>query len=301
MTFSITKSFLSTTVGLAFDRGLIPDLNAPVHRMMAPVLPISTLTAHGRYAAEHFGEPKFLTPFATEHNRRISWDHLLRQTSDWEGTLWGKPEWADRPARDAAEWLRTERHAPGSQYEYNDVRVNVLALAALNVWRRPLPEVLREGIMDPIGASSTWRWYGYESSWVVIDGRAIESVSGGAHWGGGMFISGRDLARFGHLMLRNGRWNDRQLISEEWLRAASTPTPAQPGYGFMNFFLNTGREFLPSAPESAIAHMGAGTNMVYVDRENDLVIVARWIERSALDGLVQRVLGSIVAPPAGSR
>jgi CubicO group peptidase (beta-lactamase class C family) len=136
---------------------------------------------------------------------------------------------------------------------------------------------------------------------VVIDGRAIESVSGGAHWGGGMLISGRDLARFGLLMLRNGRWNERQLISEAWLRTAATPTPAQPGYGFMNFFLNTGREFLPSAPESAIAHMGAGTNMVYVDRENDLVIVARWIERSALDGLVQRVLGSIVAAPPRAR
>jgi CubicO group peptidase (beta-lactamase class C family) len=301
MTFSITKSFLSTTVGLAFDRGLIPDLNAPVHRAMAPVLPISALTAHRRYAGERFGEPRFLTPFGTEHNRRISWDHLLRQTSDWEGTLWGKPEWADRPARDPAEWLRTQRHAPGSQYEYNDVRVNLLALAALNIWRRPLPEVLREGIMDPIGASSSWRWYGYENSWVVIDGQAIESVSGGGHWGGGMFISGRDLARFGHLMLRDGRWNGRQLISEAWLRAASTPTPAQPGYGFMNFFLNTGREFLPSAPEGAIAHMGAGTNMVYVDRENDLVIVARWIERSALDGLVQRVLGSIITTQGRAR
>jgi hypothetical protein len=58
----------------------------------------------------------------------------------------------------------------------------VLALAALNVWRRPLPEVLKESIMDEIGASNTWRWYGYENSFVVIDGRIIQSVSGGGRW-----------------------------------------------------------------------------------------------------------------------
>jgi CubicO group peptidase (beta-lactamase class C family) len=295
MTFSVTKSFLATTVGLAFDEGLIPDLHAPVHRAMAPVLPVER-EGGSRYRAERFGEPKFLHPFDTPHNRTVTWDHLLRQTSDWEGTLWGKPEWADRPARETSEWLRAERFAPGTQYEYNDVRVNVLALAALNVWRRPLPEVLRERVMDPIGASRSWRWVGYENSWVVLDGRAVESVSGGGHWGGGMFISARDLARFGYLMQRQGRWGDRQLISREFLAAATTPTPVQPGYGFMNFFLNTGREFLPSAPESAVAHMGAGNNMVYVDVENDLVIVARWIERAALDGLVQRVIGSIERP-----
>ena len=63
--------------------------------------------------------------------------------------------------------------------------------------------------MDPINASQTWRWFGYENSWVVMDGAAVQSVSGGGHWGGGMFISARDQARFGYLTLRrgNGRIN----------------------------------------------------------------------------------------------
>jgi len=74
------------------------------------------------------------------------------------------------------------------------VRVNVLALAALNLWRRPLPQVLKETIMDPIGASSTWRWFGYENSWIVLDGSPVQSVSGGGHWGGGMFINAYDMA-----------------------------------------------------------------------------------------------------------
>ena len=95
--------------------------------------------------------------------------------------------------------------------------MNVLALAALHVLRRPLPEVLREEVMEPIGASSTWRWHGYENSWIDLDGRKVQSVTGGGHWGGGMFINAWDMARFGYLFLRNGTWNDRQIVSEKWI------------------------------------------------------------------------------------
>jgi CubicO group peptidase (beta-lactamase class C family) len=163
----------------------------------------------------------------------------------------------------------------------------------MNVLREPLPKVLRENIMDKIGASPTWRWQGYENSWVVIDGQQMQAVSGGGHWGGGMFISARDQARFGLLTLNNGNWNGEQLVSEEWNRMAQTPTEAQSDYGFMNWFLNTNKKRLPSAPESAFFHLGSGVNMVYVDQENNLVIVARWIKSSAMDGIIKRVLKSL--------
>jgi len=288
MTFSVTKSFLSTTVGLAFDRGMI-RLDRRVRDEIAPTL----TTAASHNPAERMGEPTLIRLFETEHNAKITWDNLLRQTSDWEGTLWGKPDWADRPSQTPSEWQTRKRAEPGATYEYNDVRVNVLALAALNIWRRPLPQVLREYVMDPIGASPTWRWLGYENSWVVLDGAAVQSVSGGGHWGGGMFISAQDMARFGLLTLRRGKWKDRQLLSEDWVRMALTPTPAQPTYGFMNWFLNTDRKLWPSAPASSFAHLGNGTNAIYVDPDNDLVVVVRWIENRAMDGFIQRVIGAI--------
>ena len=270
MTFSVTKSFLSTITGVAYDRGLIRDLDDRV-RDYVP-------TDH----------------FSSEHNAKITWDHLLRQTSAWDGTLWGKPAWADRPVGDdPMAWPKQPLPEPGTAWKYNDVRVNVLALAALHVWRKPLPVALREAVMDPIGASNTWRWEGYENSWVTLDGLRMQSVSGGGHWGGGMFLSARDQARFGYLTLRRGQWKDRRIFSEEWYRLATTPTGPNPGYGFMNWFLNTDRKMLPSAPETAFAHLGAGTNMIYVDPEHDLVVVARWIQRNQLDGLVGRVLAAV--------
>ena len=76
-------------------------------------------------------------------------------------------------------------------------------------------------------------------------------------------------------------------------------TGPQPGYGFMNWYLNTERKFIPSAPASAFAHVGNGTNIIYVDPEHDIVAVVRWIESNrAVDGFVQRMLAALGASPA---
>jgi CubicO group peptidase (beta-lactamase class C family) len=291
MTHSVTKSFLSSVVGLAVDRGMIRSVDDTVRDYVAPIQLYAQPAISNK--ADRLGTADLLFPFESPHNRMITWDNLLRQTSDWEGTLWGKPDWADRPGENPAEWRTRARNKPGTVYQYNDTRTNMLALAALNVWRRPLPQVLKENIMDPIGASNTWRWFGYENSWVVLDGSLVQSVTGGGHWGGGMYINAYDMGRFGYLTLRHGKWKDRQLLSDEWIDRALTPTKPEPVYGFMNWFLNTDQKRWPSAPASAFAHIGNGTNMVYVDPEHDLVAVVRWIDGEAIDGFLKRLLASL--------
>ena len=292
---SVTKSFLSTVVGLAVDAGRIRSVDDTVSQVMPPILrayPNGT-----GLGADWPGDAKWLRPFDSPHNKRLTWDHLLRQVSDWEGTLWGKPEWADRPAQQVNTWTTRPRVEPGSAYEYNDTRVNVLALAALQVWRQPLPDILRDKIMEPIGASTTWRWYGYDNSWIVLDGKLVQSVSGGGHWGGGMMINAWDMARFGLLTQRRGVWGGKQLLSEAWVTKALTPTPAQPTYGYMNWFVNTDRKYVPAAPPQAFVHVGAGNNIIYVDPVNDVVAVVRWIDSNAsVNGFVERLLAAL--PPA---
>lgn len=269
MTFSVTKSFLSTVTGIALDRGLIKNVDGPV-RLVLPAL------------------------FESEHNRDVTWSQLLRQTSNWRGMLWGKPDWGDRPTGDnPLAWPTLPVPAPGTAWEYNDVRVNLLALAALHAWRQPLPEVLKREVMDRIGASNNWRWTGYDNAFVELDGKRVQSVSGGGHWGGGLFVNAWDQARFGLLTLRRGRWGDQQIYSERWHQFATTPTTVQPTYGVMNWYLNTDRQLIAAAPASAFSHLGAGTNMIYVDPENDLVVVARWIQDNQRAAFVERVLGAI--------
>jgi CubicO group peptidase (beta-lactamase class C family) len=251
MTFSVTKTFLSTVVGEAYERGMIKDLNDKVGPYM----------------------PKGVDLFTSEHNSKITWDHLLRQTSDWSGTLWGKPDWADRPVpqgeKDPKVWEKRPMYEPGTHFKYNDTRVNVLALATLYLFKEPLPQVLKREIMDPIGASNTWHWEPYENAYVTIDGKKMPSIPGGGHHGGGMFISAWDMARFGYLFLNNGRWGTRQLVTEKWIKMARTPGVNQ-GYGFMNWYFSANRP-------NRVSFQGNGPNTIYIDWDNDLVVVTRWL------------------------
>jgi CubicO group peptidase (beta-lactamase class C family) len=122
-------------------------------------------------------------------------------------------------------------------------------------------------------------------------------VSGGGHWGGGLWISSRDHARFGYLHLRRGRWAERQLLSEGWVDTATGPAAANPIYGCL-WWLNTGRARFPSAPESSYFALGAGTNLLWIDPLHDLVVVVRWIDPTAADGFIGHVLGAVNSLPA---
>jgi CubicO group peptidase (beta-lactamase class C family) len=268
MTFSVTKSFLSTMAGLALDDGLIKSINDQV--------------------SSYVWDDKFEGP----HNSKITWLHLLQQTSDWYGCLFDICDWADRPPSRGSidDWKRRTLNDPGTSYKYNDVRVNLLAYSLLNVMREPLPAVLKRRIMDPIGASTTWRWYGYENSWVNIDGVMVQSVSGGGHFGGGLFISAADQARFGLLFLRKGNWNGRQLISQNWVTDVVKTSAASTTYGYM-WWTNTGAPW-KGVGEGVYHADGFGGNYIIVDNENDLVVVVRWIDSPKVGEFMRLVANS---------
>jgi hypothetical protein len=74
---------------------------------------------------------------------------------------------------------------------------------------------------------------------------------------------------------------------------ARTPGPANAGYGFMNWFLNSGpKPAFASAPSTAVTFQGNGSNIVYIDWENDLVVVVRWIQQRAFDDFIGQVLAA---------
>jgi len=138
--------------------------------------------------------------------------------------------------------------------------------------------VLKQYVMDPIGASDTWHWEGYDNSWITLDGKRVQVVPGGWHWGAGMLISARDVARMGLLALWNGKWCGKQILSDKWIALSKTPTGPNPSYGYMNWFLNTDQKMFPAARADAVAFIGNGTNMVFIDYEHDIVAVVRWID-----------------------
>lgn len=268
MTFSVTKSYLSTTAAIAFDKQLI-SLDEKL--------------------VNYVWDGKFDDP----HNSQITWHHLLNQSSQWSGNLFGTYDWADRPPRGLTleEIKKQSLLSPGKDYKYNDVRVNLLSYSLLNVFRVPLPKVLKKYIMDPIGASNTWRWYGYDESMKIIDGVEVQSVSGGGHFGGGMFISSEDHARFGLLFLRDGIWGDERLISSGWIKKMRLPSENNSSYGYM-WWLNRGQRKWDGLPENIYYGSGFGGNYVVIVPDHDLVIVVRWIDSSKIGEFVNKVVGS---------
>jgi CubicO group peptidase (beta-lactamase class C family) len=274
MTFSVAKSYLSILAGLAWDRGLIGD----------PHDKVRSLVDDGG--------------FDSPHNDGITWHHLLQQTSEWEGVLWDKPDLIDRnrtvggqPSA-APKGSHRDLRAPGEFWEYNDVRVNRLSLALLRVWRRPLPDVFRELVMAPLGASADWEWHGYRNSDVEIDGRRVQSVAGGGHWGGGIFISACDQARIGLLLLRRGMWGSRRVLSDAWIERMLQPCPLYPNYGYL-WWLNAGQALYPSASPSSYYARGAGGNLTWIDPDNDLVAVLRWTDPAAMDGFMKLTVAAL--------
>lgn len=267
-TYSAAKSFLSTVLGLTFDRGMIKNVDDPVRNYIKD----------GGYDSPH--------------NSKVTWRHHANQTSEWEGTMFGKShdfigvEEFGRGRREPRELKE-----PGAFYEYNDVRINRFSLSLLTLWKRPLPEVIKQQVMDPIGASDTWQYHGYNNSGVMIDGKKMISVSGGTRWGGGLWINTRDEARFGYLFLRRGKWGGKQIISEKWVQMATTPGPLGPDYGFL-WWLNTQKKQWPSAPATSFAAIGNGTNTIWVDPEHDLVVVWRWHQANG-DEFFKRILAAI--------
>ncbi|MEZ5659986.1 MAG: serine hydrolase domain-containing protein [Burkholderiaceae bacterium] len=203
MTFSVTKTYLALTAGIAFDRGILPPLDEPVYRRLPG------LGFDGAQPSRHPGSICCSSPV----NGRAAVSECPSAS-----IAIGWPVFSPHRSTAAARATPGPLAVPGSYWEYNDVRINQFSLALLHLFRRPLPEVFAESIAAPLGLSDTWRWSGYDNSWVEIDGRPMQSVPGGGHWGGGMRISARDQLRIAQMMLDDGRWQGRQVISADWLR-----------------------------------------------------------------------------------
>jgi len=251
-TYSVAKSMLSTVAAVAVRDGRITNLDEPVAAKVKD------------------------DGYDSSQNSQITWKMHLQQESEWQGNMWGKQD--DFVGVEAfGDGQRQPRpiEKPGTRYEYNDVRINRFALSLLRVFNKPVPEVFRDEVMDPIGASNAWKWVPYHNSYATIDGKKMASVSGGTRWGGGVWINSWDMARFGYLWLRGGKWGTRQVLPPTFVKAATTRSEHGPDYGYL-WWLNTQGRNYPGLPTTVYGARGAGSNTILISPEHDLVVVWRW-------------------------
>ena len=275
MTFSVAKSYLAVLAGLAVSDGLIASVDEPVGA-----------TVKGPW-------------FASAHNARVTWRHLLHQSSEWQGELWGKSDQIDHNrqtgvgADQSRKGQRRELKAPGTHFEYNDVRVNLLAFCLLQRFGRPLPDVLRERVMDPIGASQElavarlskrrgrrWADSACNPCRAAATGAAACSSARATRRASACWWRAAAAGATGRSCPRPGSRRRVHAVADQ--RQLRLPVVAQPG-----------PRPPAGAPATSVFAVGAGNNMIWLDPDHDLVTVLRWIDGAAVGGFIARLMAAV--------
>ncbi len=180
---------------------------------------------------------------------------------------------------------------PGSRYAYWDSAMNQFGNVLTRIANEPIEDLFKRRIADPIGMDrAKWDWGDFGK----IDGIVVNGGSGNSNKH--MFISARELARFGHLFLNRGKWKDKQLISAAWVDmatkshvTASTPLEPLSGadgrgvYGF-NWWTNgigpDGERNWPGVPAHTYSASGYNNNDMFIVPSWSMVIVRLGLDQN---------------------
>ena len=257
--WSCTKSFTSTSLGLLIDDG----------------------------KCELDTAAKTFVPELAEFYSEVTLRHFTTMTSGYRA-VGDEPQggYKHGPSRTPFQPFDQPLFSPpGSQYAYWDSAMNMFGLVLTRAAGEPLEVLFKRRIADPIGMNAkAWDWGDYAKiDAVVVNGG---SGNGGKH----ITISAREMARFGHLLLNQGNWNGRQLLSPQWIaEATSVQVPASlpwahPESNFdgrgvygCNWWVNgvepDGQRKWPEAPTSTFAALGHNNNAMFVIADWKMVIV----------------------------
>lgn len=187
-------------------------------------------------------------------------------------------------------------YEPGTTFQYAQ---NVLALLPKIIeitTGSDFQDFVQRELMAPLGIDrDNWVW--------------LRDRSGNSAVNGGLAMRADDLGRIGQLLLRDGRWQDRQLVDADYLGQARQPTAANGGYGFL-MWLNAGDTYrdvspipahiehpvLPGSPRDAYALAGALGQFITVVPSRDMVIVRLGIPARLDPSNLQALLSGTANP-----
>jgi CubicO group peptidase (beta-lactamase class C family) len=269
---SMTKSVTSLLFGIAVDRGLIKDLDAPVFSFF----------------------PEF-ADLRTPERDRITLRHLLTMSTGWEvddNKLWAQLPLAPDPYRSILD-RRTESE-PGRLFKYDSGATELLAAILQKVTGKTIDVLAKEELFDPLGI--------VDVAWVrhLHNGYPMASAA--------LAARPRDWAKLGQLVLSHGAWHGKQIVSSSWIDlsttaalAATTPDgkPSPLSYGFQWWL---GRSNRDGRDIDWAAAMGFNAQKTIIAPALDLVVVfnasreSKQMVAPEIELLDQHILPAIVNP-----
>ena len=262
---SATKSVVSTLVGIAIGKGLLPDARTPVLQLLP-----------GRTAANNDARKQALTL-----------QQLLDMTS---GLEWDEPL-ADAPPRSAIEMERSRdwtqyvldrpmAQAPGTAFNYNSGNTQLASAILSQATGQSAEQFAARELFAPLGITR-WRWR--------------KDAAGVSTGGFGLYLAPRDLAKFGLLALHHGEWEGRQLVPRAWMDqafAASVPMNLEPG---LDFRYGNGWWAIPA--RGVTMAVGFHRQLVVLLPEHDVVVVTTGRTHYSFAQLIDGVQAAIRAAP----
>ncbi|MFX0021387.1 MAG: serine hydrolase domain-containing protein [Candidatus Hermodarchaeota archaeon] len=212
--FSVTKSFTSTLIGIAIDKGYIEGID--------------------NHILDFF--PNKTIDNMDPRKQDIKIEHLLTMTSgfEWSDDINFNPMWANS---DSVQYIleRPMSDSPGSRWNYNTGASHLLSAILNQVTPNGTLAFAEEFLFTPLGITDyTW---------------SVDS-QGNPNGGTLLYLRPRDMAKLGYLYLMEGEWDNQQIVSRTWTIQASSSSVIFPhyrsafsGYGYQWWDLFWGRGY----------------------------------------------------------
>jgi CubicO group peptidase (beta-lactamase class C family) len=241
---SISKSIVSACVGLAIEQGKIKSVDQKVFDFFP------------EYSRLDTGLISSLTI-----------KHLLTMSS---GLKWNEDVPYDNPENSEIKMIRSDNqveyvlsqpmdHPPGKEWKYNGGTTQLLAAIIHKTTGKDIHEFAREYLFQPLGIQ--------RSEWIKYPGTNIPAAASALR------LRSRDLLKFGLLYSNNGKWNEKTILPEQWIKESLQSHVERPRGGGYGYQFWTWQDTLNDNPVAFVSCIGNGDQRIYVDKTNDLVIV----------------------------
>ena len=238
---SVSKSVASLAVGIAIDRRLIRSVNESIFSFF----------------------PEYADLRSPEKDR-IRLEHVLTMTMgvEWVEATPATEENNDESrmhrAADPARYVLglTSTSPPGQEFFYNTGALTLVSAIVRKATGRPLDEFAREVLFEPLGITDV-EW---------------SRVKGDTDAGGGLRLRPRDMAKIGQLVLAGGRWNDRQIVSRDWIATSTTSKIKATDDQYYGYLWWLGRVRTDAGVVNWIGALGRGGQSIRIVPERNLVV-----------------------------
>ncbi len=269
---SITKTITSTLIGIAIDKGFIASIDTKLYELL----------------------PQFVDDFKDPEKKKIAIKHIMSMTSgiDWnERVSYNNPRNSEWQMVETEDWMsyvvsHPVIHEPGKIFNYNTGGIHLLSAVIKSVSGLYAHQFAEKYLLHPMGIYA-YQWnkdpMGYP-------------CTGGTD--GGLGLRTRDIAKFGWLFLKDGKWKGRQIVSAKWVKQAPKISLTSDGRGkYYGFNWMTGTRIANGIRFDYIASFGYGGQTLYIVPEYNLILVFTCElagEDSGVNTLVQRTFKAVI-------